>query len=220
MDLYYLYLIFFLIDIFWKRFLQSPSMSFINYREKEINFKIVYYGSALSGKTSSLKFIHKRSEGKDISKLTIDTGNERTLFFDFVPLFLSNTNGYKTRFHLYTVPGQVLYDDSRRLILKGVDGIVFVVDSLIEKMDANMKSLENLKSNLTEEGIALDTLPIVFQYNKRDLTQIANLEGLKKLMNPWGFPDFETVATKGEGVFEAFKEMAKRVVREQAPKSS
>jgi signal recognition particle receptor subunit beta len=129
-------------------------MSFINYSDKEINFKIVYYGAALSGKTTSLEFIHKRSEGKDPKKLTIDTGNERTLFFDFVPLFLSNVNGFKTRFHLYTVPGQVLYDDSRRLILKGVDGILFVVDSLIEKMDANLKSLENLKANLTEEGIA------------------------------------------------------------------
>lgn len=195
-------------------------MSFINYREKEINFKIVYYGSALSGKTSSLKFIHKRSEGKDVSKLTIDTGNERTLFFDFVPLYLSNTNGYKTRFHLYTVPGQVLYDDSRRLILKGVDGIVFVVDSLVEKMDANLRSLENLKANLADEGIAIDKFPIVFQYNKRDLAQIANLDALQKLMNPWGFPNLESVATKGEGVFETFKELAKNVVRDQAPKPS
>jgi signal recognition particle receptor subunit beta len=191
-------------------------MSFINYSDKEINFKIVYYGAALSGKTTSLEFIHKRSEGKDPKKLTIDTGNERTLFFDFVPLFLSNVNGFKTRFHLYTVPGQVLYDDSRRLILKGVDGILFVVDSLIEKMDANLKSLENLKANLTEEGIALDKIPIVIQYNKRDLANTANLEALKKLVNPWGFTDFESVATKGEGVFEAFRELAKQVVKSQS----
>ncbi len=195
-------------------------MSFINYRDKEINFKIVYYGSALSGKTSSLKFIHKRSEGKDVSKLTIDTGNERTLFFDFVPLYLSSTNGYKTRFHLYTVPGQVLYDDSRRLILKGVDGIVFVVDSLIDKMDSNLKSLENLKANLADEGIAFDKIPIVFQYNKRDMPQVANLEALEKLINPLNAPGFETVATKGEGVFESFKELAKLVVRDQAPKQA
>ena len=195
-------------------------MSFINYRDKEINFKIVYYGSALSGKTSSLKFIHKRSEGKDISKITIDTRNERTLFFDFVLLFLSNTNGYKARFHLYTVPGQVLYDDSRRLILKGVDGIVFVVDSLIEKMDANLKSLENLKANLADEGLSFDKVPIVFQYNKRDMGQIANLDALNKLINPHSAPYFETVATKGEGVFDSFKELAKLVVRDQTPKVS
>ncbi|MFO1518816.1 MAG: GTPase domain-containing protein [bacterium] len=191
-------------------------MSFINYSDKEINFKIVYYGAALSGKTTSLEYIHQRSEGKSTSKLTIDTGNERTLFFDFVPLFLSNVNGYKTRFHLYTVPGQVLYDDSRRLILKGVDGIIFVVDSLVEKMDANLKSLENLKTNLNDEGLAIDRLPIVFQYNKRDMPNTANLEALKKLMNPWEFPSFESVATKGEGVFDAFKEIAKQVVKNQS----
>src|SRR3990167_5478555 len=138
----------FLIDIFFQSTLQFRIMSFINYTDKEINFKLVYYGSALSGKTTSLKYIYQRAEGKDVSKITINTGNERTLFFDFVPLFLSKVNDYTTRFHLYTVPGQVLYDDSRRLILKGVDGILFVVDSLIEKMDANLKSLENLKANL------------------------------------------------------------------------
>jgi small GTP-binding protein len=190
-------------------------MSFINYNNKEINFKIVYYGPALSGKTTSLEFIHQRSEGKDPNKLRIDTGNERTLFFDFVPLFLSEVDGYTTRFHLYTVPGQVLYDDSRRLILKGVDGILFVVDSLIDRMDANLKSLENLKNNLTEEGISIEKIPVVFQYNKRDLPDVANLDALRKLVNPWGFPDVESVATKGEGVFEAFKALAKLVVRDQ-----
>lgn len=190
-------------------------MSFINYPKKEINFKIVYYGAALSGKTTSLEFIHKRSEGRDPGKLRIDTGNERTLFFDFVPLFLSEVNGYKTRFHLYTVPGQVLYDDSRRLIVKGVDGIIFVVDSLIEKMDMNLKSLENLRANLSEEGIAFDKIPLVFQYNKRDLPQTANLEALRNLINPTSKPDFESVATKGEGVFETFKELAKQVVWDQ-----
>ncbi len=193
-------------------------MSFINYHDKEINFKIVYYGSALSGKTTSLEFIHERAEGKDISKLTIDTGNERTLFFDFVPLFLSEVNGYKTRFHLYTVPGQVLYDDSRRLILKGVDGIIFVVDSRIEKMDSNLKSLENLKANLIEEKVSIEKIPLVFQYNKRDLPNVAQLPALRKLINPWGLPDFESVATKGHGVFESFKELAKLVIRDQSEK--
>ncbi len=193
-------------------------MSFINYNEKEINFKIVYYGSALSGKTTSLEFIHERADGKDPKKLSIDTGNERTLFFDFVPLFLSEVNGYKTRFHLYSVPGQVLYDDSRKLILKGVDGIVFVVDSLLEKMDANLKSLENLKANLIEQGTSIEKTPIVFQYNKKDLPNTANLEALRSLVNPMGFPEFETIATRGEGVFETFKELAKLVVRDQVKK--
>jgi len=190
-------------------------MSFINYSDKEINFKAVYYGPALSGKTTSLQYIHERSEGKDPKKLSIETGTERTLFFDFVPLFLSEVNGYKTRFHLYTVPGQVLYDDSRRLILKGVDGVIFVVDSLMEKMDANLKSLANLKSNLAEEGIAFDKIPLVIQYNKRDLPNIANLEALRKLINPWGFPDYESVATRGEGVFETFKGLAKLVMKDR-----
>ncbi len=194
-------------------------MSFINYGSKEINFKLAYYGTALSGKTTSLKQIYKKAEGKDLSKITINTGNERTLFFDFVPLFLSKVNGYTTRFHLYTVPGQVLYDDSRRLILKGVDGILFVVDSLVEKMADNLKSLENLKNNLAEEQLSIEKIPIVFQYNKRDLKNVANLKALRELINPWKFPDFESVATKGEGVFEAFKELAKLVIKHQEKSS-
>lgn len=194
-------------------------MSFINYGTKEINFKLAYYGTALSGKTTSLKQIYKKAEGKDLSKITINTGNERTLFFDFVPLFLSKVNGYTTRFHLYTVPGQVLYDDSRRLILKGVDGILFVVDSLVEKMADNLKSLENLKNNLAEEQLSIEKIPIVFQYNKRDLKNVANLKALRELINPWKFPDIESVATKGEGVFEAFKELAKLVIKHQEKSS-
>lgn len=194
-------------------------MSFINYQTKEINFKIVYYGAALSGKTTSLQLLYKRSGGKDLKKLSIETGTERTLFFDFVPLFLSEINGYKTRFHLYSVPGQVLYDDSRRLILKGVDGIIFVVDSLVENMDSNLKSLENLKTNLTEQGVALDQVPLIFQYNKRDLPHTANLNALRRLMNPTHVPDIESVATQGEGVFEAFKMIAKEVIRIQSKKA-
>lgn len=196
-----------------------PTMSFINYGNKEINFKLAYYGTALSGKTTSLKQIYKKAEGKDLSKITINTGNERTLFFDFVPLFLSKVNGYTTRFHLYTVPGQVLYDDSRRLILKGVDGILFVVDSSVEKMADNLKSLENLKSNLAEEQLSIEKIPIVFQYNKRDLKNVSNLKALRELINPWKFPDFESVATKGEGVFESFKELAKLVIKHQEKSS-
>jgi len=195
-------------------------MSFLNSSQKEINFKIVYYGSALSGKTTCLKFMHERSDGKDISKITIDTGNDRTLFFDFVPLFLSKINGYKTRFHLYTVPGQPLYDDSRKMILKGVDGIIFVVDSLLDKTEFNLKALENLKANLAEEGLSFDQVPIVFQYNKRDLPNTANLDALRKLMNPQKAPDIESIATSGEGVFQAFKEIAKLVIQDQAKKNN
>ncbi len=194
-------------------------MSFINYNDKELNFKIVYYGSPLSGKTTSLKYLHQKRGGKPGDKLNVETGTERTLFFDFVPFFLSEVNGYKTRFHLYTVPGQVLYDDSRRLILKGVDGIIFVVDSRVEKMDANLRSLENLKTNLKEEGLAFDQIPILFQYNKRDLPHTANLEALRKLINPQKLPEIETVAIKGEGVFEAFKQIAKAVMKDQAKPS-
>lgn len=190
-------------------------MSFINYTDKEINFKIVYYGPGLSGKTTSLKYIHQKAKGKKSDKLHIDTGVERTLFFDFVPLFLSEVNGYKTRFHLYTVPGQVLYDDSRKLILKGVDGILFCADSLLDQTEANLKSLENLKKNLAEENLSIESIPLVFQYNKRDLANIANYDALRNLLNPTHKPDIESVATKGTGVFEAFKELAKIVVKAQ-----
>ncbi len=191
-------------------------MSFINYQDKEINFKIVYYGPAQSGKTTSLEMLFKKTKGDSKSKMVKQEANERTLFFDFMPLFLSEVDGYKTRFHVYTVPGQVLYDDSRRLILKGVDGIVFVADSSIGQMEANLKAMQNLRTNLTEEAVNLDTLPMVIQYNKRDLPNAANLEALRKMVNTLGVPDFETIASKGAGVFDAFKQVAKEVIRDHA----
>ena len=191
-------------------------MSFINYQKKEINFKIVYYGPAQSGKTTSLQYLFDKTRGKSKSELMRQESNERTLFFDFMPLFLSEVDGFKTRFHLYTVPGQVLYEDSRKLILKGVDGIVFVADSSVDQMESNLRALENLKNNLTEQSINLEKVPIVIQYNKRDLKSVANLDAMRKLINQLGASDFETVATTGDGIFEAFKQLAKEVIRDYA----
>ncbi|KAB2838146.1 GTPase domain-containing protein, partial [bacterium] len=150
------------------------------------------------------------------SKLIQQESNERTLFFDFMPLFLSEVDGFKTRFHLYTVPGQVLYEDSRKLILKGVDGIVFVADSSVDQMEANLLSMESLQTNLTEQALNLEKVPLLVQYNKRDLPNAANLEAMRKLLNPFKKPDFETVAKQGEGVFEAFTRIAKDVIRDYA----
>ena len=155
-------------------------MSFINYLSREINCKIVYYGPGLCGKTTNLQYIYNKTNPEAKGKMiSLATETERTLFFDFLPLSLGEIRGFRTRFHLYTVPGQVFYDASRKLILKGVDGVVFVVDSQIERMEANMESLENLATNLAEQGYALDKVPYVVQYNKRDLAHVASLEELR-----------------------------------------
>src|SRR5256885_13707265 len=146
--------------------------------------------------------------------ISLATETERTLFFDFLPLDVGMVRGFKTRFHLYTVPGQVFYDASRKLILKGVDGVVFVADSQIERMEANVESLENLRTNLGEQGYDLDKLPYVIQYNKRDLPQVAPVEQLRELLNPTKVPDFEGSATTGVGVFDTLKAVAKSVLTE------
>ena len=189
-------------------------MSFINYDNNEINFKIVYVGPAQSGKTTSLEQVYTRTKGKSRAKMVRQESNERTLFFDFIPLFLGEVDGFKTRFHLYTVPGQVLYEDSRNLILKGVDGVVFVADSAVDQMEANLKSLEGLESNLTEQSIDLSSFPHVIQYNKRDIKNAANISELKNMLNAHGVPDFESVAINNEGVFDAFKHLAKAVIQD------
>jgi signal recognition particle receptor subunit beta len=190
-------------------------MSFINYSSREINCKIVFYGPGLCGKTTNLQYIYKKtnpdSKGKMIS---LATETERTLFFDFLPLALGEIRGFKTRFHLYTVPGQVFYDASRKLILKGVDGVVFVADSQIERMEANIESIENLRVNLAEQGYELDKLPFVIQYNKRDLPNVVPLEEMKRALNPRNAPDFEAVAMDGTGVFDTLKAIAKLVIME------
>jgi mutual gliding-motility protein MglA len=190
-------------------------MSFINYSSREINCKIVYYGPGLCGKTTNLQYIYNKTnpdaKGKMIS---LATETERTLFFDFLPLSLGEIRGFKTRFHLYTVPGQVFYDASRRLILKGVDGVVFVADSQEARFEANIESLENLRTNLAEQGYNLDKLPYIVQYNKRDMPEVMSVEDLRKELNPTGVPDFEAIATEGTGVFETLKAVAKQVLTE------
>ena len=190
-------------------------MSFINYSSREINCKIVYYGPGLCGKTTNLQHVYGKTnpdaKGKMIS---LATETERTLFFDFLPLSLGEIRGFKTRFHLYTVPGQVFYDASRKLILKGVDGVVFVADSQVERMEANMESLDNLDINLKEQGYDLAKVPFVIQYNKRDLPNAAPVEELRKILNPNGYTDYEACAATGEGVFETLKAISKLVLIE------
>ncbi|MCK6512050.1 ADP-ribosylation factor-like protein [Myxococcota bacterium] len=188
-------------------------MSFINYSSREINCKIVYYGPGLCGKTTNLQYIYQKTNPDAKGKLiSLATETERTLFFDFLPLSLGEIRGFKTRFHLYTVPGQVFYDASRKLILKGVDGVVFVADSQIERMEANHESLQNLRDNLAEQGYDLDTIPFVMQYNKRDLPNAATPEQLRAELNPRGVPEFEAVAVSGKGVFDTLKATAKLVL--------
>jgi mutual gliding-motility protein MglA len=190
-------------------------MSFINYMAREINCKIVYYGPGLCGKTTNLQYIYERTnpdaKGKMIS---LATETERTLFFDFLPLSLGEIRGFKTRFHLYTVPGQVFYDASRKLILKGVDGVIFVADSQIERLEANQESIDNLRTNLAEQGYSLEKLPYVIQYNKRDLPNVVPVEELRDLLNPMKVPDWEANARSGVGVFDTLKAVSKLVLNE------
>ncbi|MEE9279388.1 MAG: GTPase domain-containing protein [Myxococcota bacterium] len=191
-------------------------MAFINYSAREINCKLVYYGPGLCGKTTNLKYIYEKTAGEAKGKMiSLATETERTLFFDFLPLSLGEIRGFKTRFHLYTVPGQVFYDASRKLILKGVDGVVFVADSQEERFEANIESLDNLKSNLREQGYHIERIPWVLQYNKRDLPTAVPVEELKEALNPDGkISEFEASAQTGEGVFETLKALAKLVLTE------
>ena len=191
-------------------------MSFINYSAREINFKVVYYGPGLCGKTTNLEYIYKASKPEAKGKMvSLATETERTLFFDFLPLDLGQIRGFKTRFHLYTVPGQVFYDASRKLILRGVDGVCFVADSQEARMDANLESLENLRHNLEEQGFNLDDLPYVVQYNKRDMPEVLPVEQLSQALNPTSVPEYEAVAIDGTGVFETLKGLAKQVIKKQ-----
>ena len=190
-------------------------MSFINYSSREINCKLVYYGPGLGGKTTNLQFIYAKTSPEAKGKMiSLATETERTLFFDFLPLSLGEIRGFKTRFHLYTVPGQVFYDASRKLILKGVDGVVFVADSQIERMEANLESVENLRVNLAEQGYDLNRIPYVVQYNKRDLPNIATVDELRRLLNPRSVPEYQAVAPTGVGVFDTLKAVAKLVLTE------
>src|SRR6201982_2626203 len=190
-------------------------MTFINYASREINCKIVYYGPGLCGKTTNLQHIFDSTSPQARGKLiSLATETDRTLFFDFMPLELGTVRGFRTRFHLYTVPGQVFYDASRKLILKGVDGVVFVADSQVGRIEANQESVENLRSTPAEQGYSLDKIPYVIQYNKRDLPEIASVEELREMLNPTQVPDFEGVARTGVGVFDTLKAVAKLVLTE------
>jgi signal recognition particle receptor subunit beta len=190
-------------------------MSFINYMAREINCKIVYYGPGLCGKTTNLQYIYERTNPEAKGKMiSLATETERTLFFDFLPLSLGEIRGFKTRFHLYTVPGQVFYDASRKLILKGVDGVIFVADSQMERLEANQESVENLRTNLAEQGYSLEKIPYVIQYNKRDLPNVVPVEELRPLINPMNVPDFEANARAGNGVFDTLKAVSKAVLNE------
>jgi len=190
-------------------------LTFINYASREINCKIVYYGPGLGGKTTNLQYVYDKTapsaKGKMIS---LATETDRTLFFDFLPLELGSVRGFKTRFHLYTVPGQVFYDASRKLILKGVDGIIFVADSQTERMDANIESVNNLQQNLKLQGYDLMKIPYTLQLNKRDLPNIVSVDDMKRELMRKGEPVLEAVASTGIGVFDTLKAVAKQVLIE------
>jgi signal recognition particle receptor subunit beta len=189
-------------------------VSLINYSSREINVKVVYYGPGLCGKTTNIQYIFDKVSPDTKGKLiTLATEMDRTLFFDFLPLELGTVKGFKTRFHLYTVPGQVYYDASRKLILRGVDGIVFIADSQESRYDANIESLYNLHENLNEYNLKLEDIPFAIQYNKRDLPSIISVEDLEQELNPRHLPSFEGVAVKGIGVFDTLKSVAKAVLR-------
>ncbi len=188
-------------------------MSFVNYHTKEINCKLVYYGPGLGGKTTNIQYIYQKTSSQNKGQMiTLNTENERTLFFDFLPLDLGEIRGFKTRFHLYTVPGQVFYEASRKLILRGVDGLVFVADSQVERMEANLESYQGLEKNLAEQGYDVSKVPMVMQWNKRDLPNIVPVEDLQYQLNKKKFPAFEAVATTGQGVFETLKMVSKSVL--------
>lgn len=188
-------------------------MSFINYANREINCKIVYYGPGLAGKTTNITFIYDSVNPKSKGKLiSLNTEMDRTLFFDFLPLDLGNIGGFKTRFHLYTVPGQVFYEASRKLILKGADGVVFVADSHPDRMDANIEAMRDLKENLKEYGYEMEKIPYALQLNKRDLKPLIPVDSLVRELKVANEPVFEAVATKGTGVPETLKAVAKQVL--------
>ena len=192
-------------------------MSFINYSSREIILKIVYYGPGLCGKTTNVKFIHSTTNPDARGKLiSLETKAERTLFFDFLPLALPAIRGFKTRLHLYTVPGQLFYSASRKLIMKGADGVVFVADSQKERFEANLISMDDLEENLESYGFDITKIPFVIQYNKRDLPNCVSIEELREALNPNGFPDFPAAAVveNDPGVFNTLKAVVKMILQE------
>ena len=190
-------------------------MPFINFPAREINCKLVYYGPGLGGKTANLQWIYDNTgNGQKGKMISLATETDRTLFFDFLPLDLGTVRGFKTRLHLYTVPGQVFYEASRKLILKGADGVVFVADSQEERLDANLETLENLREHLHEHSLDFATIPYVLQLNKRDLPRTLPVDELSRQLLAKGEPVVEAVAVSGQGVFETLREVAKLVLAE------
>jgi len=191
-------------------------MALINYQKREIVYKVVYYGTGLGGKTTNLRYLHANLDPEVRGELvTVATETERTLFFDFMPLDLGEVEGYKARFALYTVPGQSEYNESRRMILKGSDGIIFVADSSAVRRQTNVEALEGMMDNLKEHKLSLKNIPWVLQYNKRDLTDALPVETLEKDLNATGVPSFEAIATEGKAVFGTLKTLSQMVVRRQ-----
>lgn len=188
-------------------------MASINYAFKEISCKIVYYGPGLSGKTTNLQYVHQKIPPQTRGELiSLATDQDRTLYFDFLPVNIGKVHGFSTKFQLYTVPGQVFYNATRKLVLRGVDGLVFVADSQKSKMDENLESFQNLVENLVEYGYNINKMPLVLQYNKRDLTPIIPVEDLQKALNPHELPFYEAVAVRGVGVFDTLKCISKLVL--------
>ncbi len=190
-------------------------MALVNHTTREINAKIVYYGPGLSGKTTNIHFIYHRISPNQRGKLiSLATETDRTLFFDFLPVELGTIKNYKVRFHLYTVPGQVFYNATRKLVLKGADGVIFVADSQTAMLDANLESFANLHDNFAEMGIDLSDFPVVLQYNKRDLPDVMTLEEMTRAINPRNIPYYEAVAPRGDGVLKTFAAISKLVLQD------
>ena len=188
-------------------------MALVNHTTREINAKIVYYGPGLCGKTTNIHRIYHRISPEMRGKLiSLSTETDRTLFFDFLPVELGTVMNYRVRFHLYTVPGQVFYNATRKLVLKGADGVIFVADSQRAMLDANLESVANLRENFAEQGINLEEFPMVIQYNKRDLPEILSVDELNAALNPRAVPFFEAIATTGQGVLKSFTAMSKLVL--------
>jgi signal recognition particle receptor subunit beta len=187
-------------------------MSFINHNAKVIHLKVVYYGPSLSGKTTNVRYIYQQTGVEDAQLKELNTDVERTFFFDFLPLGIGDIRGYQTRFHIFTVPGQVVYDASRRFIMKGLDGVIFVADSQRERMEENLQSLKNLEKNLEQQGYDIREIPLVMQYNKRDLPNVSSLSEMRNLLNPFNAPEIEACASRGTGVLESLKTVSKSIV--------
>jgi len=189
-------------------------MSLVNYSTREITCKIVYYGPGRSGKTTNLQYVHGAvPDDRKGQMVSLATETDRTLFFDYLPLDLGSISGFRTRLQLYTVPGQVYYNATRKLVLRGADGVVFVADSQREQMEENIESLRNLQENLLEQGLDIRELPLVLQYNKRDLPGVASVEEMEELLNFRGVPQISAAAVSGVGVFETLRRISELVLR-------